>query len=866
MKRLRPVIDVGGGRVPSVRASAGAVAARSWEVLAGADPSRTAVASRSGALSYAELTAAVRAVDAGVSSLSQRGELVGLALPQEPSAVVAMLGVLAAGRAFVPLDPQLPAHRLSEIAKLAGLRLCLTDDQRGQAAVSLRRVIPSMIDLSTLLPSPATAATWPGQRETAVVAGDPAELACVLFTSGSMGVPKGVVYSSWLLQHDAGLGAMVAGISRADIVGVAMPYSFAAGLTASFWALQVGATLSMYDPRVEGAEGVADWVDEHRLTTLHATPSLLRAVATCLRPGRLLPSLRLVTSSGESLYGRDVRAMQSWLSPDAVLLNWVGASEMASLCFHRIALRDEVSDGPVPAGRPVEGKTVRIVDSAGRELPRGTLGELAVTSALLADGYWGRADLTAQRFVALGRGFVKYRSGDRGLLRPDGTLELRGRLDDAIKVRGYLVEPAEVEAALLTCPNIAEAVVVAATAASGGPRLVAYYVAPPGTCDEPSAILRQLRARLPGYMVPASIVRLPALPRNERGKVDRSALPPAEARPLRASLRPMTSWQREVAALWQEVLRVDEVDLGHDFFAIGGDSLHAVALLRATAARLKVTVSSSELLRASTLEEFAAVCAGSRAGPRSGPVPLRSGSSRPPLFCVAGAGGVALELRRLADRLPVSRPVWGLQAHGMESRGLLDWSVDQAARRHIRAIRSIQPTGPYHLLGYSLGGLIAYEMAQQLTAAGETVWSLAILDTYLPQPPGRREVAAQAADRVMRPVGRTLRRLRYVLGIPRMQLAGLAAPKRPDHDELMCRQAFIIGGLYRPRPYDGRVSLYLAEEGAAADQPGWDQLLRGDKTVRHVAGDHPSILQDPAVWAIAATVQADLAAAESSDG
>ena len=287
--------------------------------------------------------------------------------------------------------------------------------------------------------------------------------------------------------------------------------------------------------------------------------------------------------------------------------------------------------------------------------------------------------------------------------------------------------------------------------------------------------------------------------------------------------------------------------------------------------RLDRTVSSADVVAAPTLREFALRCRHVRVERSIRTlVPLRTGGDLPPLFCIAGAGGLAVGFRTLVECLPEGRPVFGLQGNGVENRGVPDWTVARVARRHLRAIRSVRPHGPYHLIGYSFGGLVAYEIAQQLADAGETVGVLGLLDTYLPWSDGIHTIVEMADSglpgRALQLVRRQpLHAVRWSLGkLPRMLVAGPVRYNGELHHEMLCIQARFVHRTYRPRPYAGPVTLYAVEGGAACDIPQWERLVEGGLTIHNLGGDHHTLLEEPMVGDLVAQLHRELVLRDSA--
>jgi amino acid adenylation domain-containing protein len=661
---------------------------------------------------------------------------VGVLLDVGPAMVVAMVGALVSGRPFVPLDPTLPPERMATIAALAGVRDCLTD---GAHAATLAALPLDGGALRALRIEDIPAELSPARSAARAAAGGypavgPDDTTFIVFSSGSTGAPKGVRWRHQTIMGECWVGTARLALSEGDQVGLVLPPAFAAGLTVLFWGLAHGATLRTYDPRVRGIRDMPAWIVANQVTTLHMTPSLLRALADATPAGTVFGDVRLATTSGEPVLGRDVARLRSHLPTGSVFVNWAGASEIGSTAMYAIWSDEPVPEGPVPAGWPVELKSVTIVGPDGVPVPAGETGEVVVTSAHISGGYWNAPGPTAERFAPLPDGSTRYRAGDLGRFRADGSLELLGRRDSAVKIRGYLVEPAEVESALLASPDVVEAVVVT-DRVRDTPRLVAYVVGAPGLKSATVTIRRYLREKLPAYLVPSAIVLLPALPRNERGKVDRGALPPAPPRAPIVKGENRNHWETTICDLYAQVLGVEEVGIHDDFLELGGDSLLAEELLSEMHSRLGVVLPTSVLVEAPTVAELAVRAGAAQREVVAHPtcVPLNAAGTRPPLFCVAGAGGLAINFLALARRLGPDQRVYGLQANGLENRAVPDWSVERHARRHLAIIRIIQPRGPYYLSGFSFGGLVAMEIAHLLEGIGETVALLTLFDTTLPR-------------------------------------------------------------------------------------------------------------------------------------
>lgn len=857
---------------------------------------------------------------------------IAILLGHEPAAIVAMVAILKTGRPFVPLDPHLPPERLATILSLAGADTCVCDtgasgpgEPAGLAGGGVRRstsAVDAPPDPARLLPPwvdqvhvgdvpvlPATArarlaAAAPPRRQDT----DPA---LIVFTSGSTGLPKGVVWKHNTLLFHHRLFHELLGVGPDDRFQLLLPCAFISGISSTFRSLFAGGLLGMFDPRVGGARGLADWLRDERPTSMAITPSLLRTIVGSMAPGERLTDLRHVLTVGEALYARDVVAARPVLPPGAAIVTTYGSSEIGLTAIGQLRADDPLPEGTVPAGWPVAGKLTRLLREDGSEAAPGESGELVVSSRYLSGGYWRDLGQQAARFSTEPDGTPRYRTGDVGRIGPDGQLRITGRLDGMVKVRGYLVEPIEIESALLAADEVAEAVVTADRSAQP-PRLVAYVVPAPDTRPSAASIRRLLRSRLPSYMVPSTVVILPALPRTERGKVDRVALTPAP--PALAGDPPRNQWEEAIAQLWARVLNLDSVGIHDDFLELGGDSLAA----QEVAARLRdeygVALPTSALAQAPTVAELAALAEQTSAKVDTlrhpDAVPLRTGGSGAPLFCFAGAGGLAIGMMALAANFDGERPVYGLQAHGLERRGIPDWSVRAAARRHARTIRLLQPNGPYLLLGHSFGGLVALETAQLLRQAGADVGLLTIVDSTAPGGlslslsgailPSRRtdnldastaphavgdgsgraeanggSAGAHAAGQAGGPGARATTGLRVALDRARqlvsLPLAGVVRFQGMAQYDVFFNQGRVLTMTYRPKPYPGRTLVFRAAPTVSAQDQElrpvsgpWAQYLTGEAWQRTVVGNHDSILREPLVGQLAEDVRAQIAIVEKS--
>ena len=541
----------------------------------------------------------------------------------------------------------------------------------------------------------------------------------------------------------------------------------------------------------------------------------------------------------------------------------------------------------MPIGKPIANTRVYVLDAARQPVPVGVVGELWVAGDGLARGYVNRPDLTNQRFVTAP--FPEepdgklYRTGDMVRYRPDGQLEFIGRCDAQVKIRGYRVELSDIEATLVRHPRVREAAVVTRRGHDGEKSLVAYVVS-----DYPldGRELREFcRNTLPSYMVPVAFLALDHLPLTANGKVDRRALPKAEMGVgSAASVTPRDELERRLAGIWQDVLAVNSLGIRDNFFDIGGHSLLAVRMFARIEQELGVILPLATLFQAPTVEELAAFIRADihpRATRRL--VTIQEGGSQPPLFAVPGVGGHVLGFGELARLLGPDQPVYALQSRGLDGLEAPLTRIEDIAAEFVQEIRALRPNGPYHLLGACMGGVVAYEMAQQLRAAGHEVGLLALLETWPPVTSTDRTLQLNAKARaLLHLVGGRLglyvrgffrlrgrERLRSVRS--RLRRFGQSLVKgdvfrghRSEFNLLVVTKSNLLAlQQYTARVYPGSAVLFRAEGRtvAATDDRRllWRKLVAGGLHVFTVPGDDSGLmLAQPHVRILAQQLKAHI--------
>jgi amino acid adenylation domain-containing protein len=780
-------------------------------------PYATAVESATERLSYADLHAranrlAHRLVGLGVGPETP----VAVLMERSPTLVVALLAIWRAGGVQVPLEPRAPAGRLGPI--LAGVRapLLLTDaamaghdllNPAPPAGVRILRLAPG--DGEGRPDSPPAVDPYPEQ------------LAYVMHTSGSSGAPKGVA-----VTH-----AAVADLTRDPCwqlgpghrVLVLAPHAFDASVYEMWVALGHGATIVTAPPHDLDPPTLGTLIRHHRITHLHLTAGLLRAV-TDTDP-TTLTGLTEILTGGDVVPPTTIATLRAH-HPDTRIRHLYGPTEITLCATQHLATTAAGQHPTLPLGTPLDDTRAYLLDSRLRPVPPLVTAELYLASAGLARGYHHQPGLTAEHFIPDPYGppgSRMYRTGDLAHRHPSGTLHFHGRTDDQLKIRGYRVEPAEIESVLATHPGVRQVAAVVHTDAARGRMVVAYLV--PVAADPTEDLRRYARSRLPEYMIPAAFVVIPALPLTPNGKLDRDALPPPRFETTPASRPPTTRVESILCELFARTLGQPTVGVDDDFFLLGGHSILAAQLVSLAQRELGAELSLQQLFATPTVAGLARALSGARPGVDGTErlIRLRDGDG-PALFCVHPGIGLSWCYTGLVGYLGGTGPVYGLQSPGVWDPSYRPTGVAAVAEEYCRAIREVRPHGPYALLGWSYGGTVAHAMAVLLRRDGERVDFLGMLDAY---PTGEAVDGAEAGRALREELGEY-----PAAGSSEVEaLIGLAV----QHSRLMAA--------HRPEPLPGDAHLLVAARDADGDLPAlWRPFVEGRLVVETVAHSHHGLL------------------------
>ncbi|MFG2911916.1 amino acid adenylation domain-containing protein [Kitasatospora sp. NPDC048298] len=721
-----------------------------FEAAAAANPRAIAVSYRDEQLDYTELGArADRLARLLAAEGIGPGTIVALALPRSLELVVALLAVAKSGAAYLPLDPDYPADRLAYMLADAAPAALLTDRATAPRlpAHQVRRLLVDGPESEQYpaVPLAQHERTRPLRAE---------DTAYVIYTSGSTGRPKGVPVTHHNVVRLFGATDHWFGFGTEDVWTLFHSYAFDFSVWELWGALLHGGRLVVV-PHLVSRDPAAflELLARERVTVLNQTPSAFYQLSAADRdrPGSEL-ALRYVVFGGEAL---ELARLDDWYDRHAedapTLVNMYGITETTVHVSYVALDRASAAAGSSSTiGVNIPDLRVYVLDQHLQPVPPGVTGEMYVAGAGLARGYLGRPELTATRFVAdpyaelFGeRGTRMYRSGDLARRRADGVLEYFGRADQQVKLRGFRIELGEIEAVLAAHPAVADAAVVVREDVPGDKRLVGYAVAagaapdgPPHT-GAPDELRAHAAAALPAHMVPSAVVLLDRLPLTANGKLDRRALPAPEAPAAGTGRPPRTPREQQLCELFAEVLGLASVGVEDDFFALGGHSLLVVRLAGRIREVLGLEVGIGALFQASTVAALDAALAAGTPDTDALDVllPLRPAAPgrQRPLFAVHPAGGLSWCYTGLIRNLPGEVPIYGLQAQGVGAATAtrpLPVTLEELAAHYADRLREVQPEGPYRLLGWSTGGIIAHALAVRLQELGQDVELLAILDAY----------------------------------------------------------------------------------------------------------------------------------------
>lgn len=807
----------------------------------------------------------------------EAGQRIGISMDRSPIMIASILGVLKCGAAYVPMDPANPASRLEQMIADAELLFILTrTEYLGQMPITTATAID--VDAEKNAIDSCSSSFVPKERAFE-------DTACILYTSGSTGRPKGVMIPHRAISrlvHNTNYIDVTPDDRFAHVANVAFDLAIF-----DIWGALLNGARTVIIPKdiVLSPERFSAEVKSAGITTICLATSLFHLIAR--EKPDAFSTVKMVIVAGEAF---DPAAARSVLAsaPPQRLLNGYGPTESTTFATWKHIDDAAAAEPNVSIGKPLSNTTIFILDEHLNPVPIGVAGEVFIGGDGLAIGYLNRPELNEERFVRIPvqqfdaaaedtETVLLYRTGDMARYRVNGDIDYIGRKDHQIKLRGFRIELGEIEAIIEAHPSVAEAVVLAIKD-SNDHRLAAFYVASSGAQISPDQLRAYLRENLPHYMVPASLVDLSAMPLNGNGKIDRQRLASQVVVPQTVpdeTEEPKNELQIKLAWIWQKVLGLSSIGIRDNFFDLGGHSLAAVRVFSEIEKTLGCRLPLASLFKAPTIEQLSELIEGGdwRSSWES-LVPMRTGGSKPPFFCIHAVGGNILEYNDLAKHLDPDQPFYGLQSIGLDGRSAPLTDLGSMADAYLKEICEVQPVGPYYLGGRSFGGTIAYEMARRLRAEGEDVALLAIFDSY---PKGwlklfsrdethnhRRQFLRMRARRHLQlwlglslaekfrygwtKLGYKSRKLRNIL----WQISQKIRPASESVNTTI-RNIEEINYLaiknYVPEVYDGTVTFFSADEEVCPEEnlTGWGVLAAGGVNVLSVPGDHQTMIKSPHV-------------------
>lgn len=849
-------------------------------------PENVAVRSNNHQITYRELNSKANQLAHTLINLGATpNNPIAFIIDHDLPAMIAMLGILKSGGAYVPIDPGNPAKRISFILKDIESTLVVTNNKnlatvRSLAGQHETLTVVNLDDLDSASPTHN-----PGLPE------DLNHYAYLLYTSGSTGSPKGVIHSHLDVMQNMRSQSKEFALSNQDRVALYISFGFEASRFAIYGALLHGGCLCLYDIRNYGVQDLSQWIKQERITIILSTPSTFRYMLKLSGKGHKYPTVRAINLGGEVVNKSDVELFRKNFPKQAILVNTLGMTETGVVARYVVEQRTQVSGNYLPAGYAIGEKKLSLVDDHNQSVGVGEVGEILVISRFLAPGYWKQPELNAQKFSVDSLDTTQriFHTGDLGRIHTDGCLEYFGRKDAQIKIRGYRVDTAEIEAVLHQHTGIRNTAIspIARGTSPDEKMLVAYIELEHKAALTKKAIRSYLSQLLPDYMLPGAIIFLDNLPLTGTGKVNRQALPMPDQLSLTEEtefLPPRNSVETDLKKIWEDTLRIDPIGIRDDFFELGGNSLLAAQLFSTIERKYKKKLPLSTLFKAPTIESQAEILLQEDWTPDwSSLVALRVAGQRPPLFLAAPVGGNVLSYHDLLKHLDADQPVYGLQAIGLDGVQSPHKNVKDVSAHYVSEILSILPEGPFLLSGSSFGGLVAYEMAQQLHDQGLPVELVVMFDAYGPGYPTRRP----GTTRLRRKIYKYLRRLdthwsnllstdmngRWVyLRIKSRKIFKRVRIKFSDKihhiahplpKELRKIQNSHLGAAKKkkkrhqrePRRFGGRLVLFRAQKQPLGIYPdpylGWNTVSGDQIEVYEVPGHHTSIIYEPRVHVLA---------------
>ena len=842
-------------------------------------PHAIAIKTQNQILTYTQLNNnANRLANVILSQGENKLEVIVLLLEKGADFITSILGVLKTGKIFVPLDPTFPIERLAYIIEDSQAVAFITNNLNLDLAKKLAEAATNNCQLFNIDNIDSHNSC---KNPTINISSETP--AYIIYTSGSTGKPKGVVQNHRNSLHYCMNDTKTLLISHQDRVVFLYSCSALGGILCIFYTLLNGASLYSFDVKEQGLTNLVNWLIYSEITIYHSFTTLFRHFVDTLTGAEQFPKIRLVKLGGEATLMRDVENYKKYFAPDCLLYASLGATEAGTFRNFIVDKNTKIENSTVPIGYPVEDMEIVLLDEVGVEVENGKIGEIALKSEYLALGYWQKPELTQTVFLPDIENSKKriYRTGDLGYIQPDGCLVHQGRKDFQVKICGFRIEVAEIEMELLKIHNIKEAVVIATDDTPENKRLIAYLVLKQNPAPTTKEIRTYLQNKLPEYMLPSAFIFLDTLPLTPNGKLDRKGLPAfnlIKPEITKSFVNYQNHIEHQLIQIWENLLGVQPIGIKDDFFELGGNSLLAVRLFAEIERKFAKKLPLAALFPSSTVAAMSQIIHQEpvlvNTPNWSSLVEIQPQGEKPPLFMIHSLGGEVLCYRNLAINLGSEQPMYGLQPQGLDGKQPPLFRVEDMASLYLQEIQTVQPQGPYFLGGYSFGGIIAYQIAQQLHSQGQEVALLALLDTCRPGYKRRlsflKRISLHINHIVQRGPKYFYNRAKGWYKHAKYQIEKVyqsyfhkftdivkTASRLPEANQYIDiinanTQAL---NTYVFQPYGGKVTLLRTKDENRADgigvvyQPefGWSEIITGELDVKYIPGSHLSLLNEPNV-------------------
>ena len=834
----------------------------------------TAIVQEDRELSYGELNQTANRLAHAILNRLEPGEApVIFMLDDKTASIISILGILKAGRIYLGLESSRPVEHLQKIFKDAGPALIIIDDASLPVARQAAQAGVAILNLDLLEGGLSV--------ENPHIPLFPESKAVIFYTSGSTGEPKGAVYDHRGALHFAWIKNNAMERGPGDHVPLTLSFSYAWSLDLIFGTLLSGATVHPCDLAKMSFGVFGDWLIQQRITIVPCPVSFFRQWLVSLSGSAdtQFPDIRLLDAGGGKLIRQDLEGWRRHFASTCLLNYYYGSTEASLVTIQKYDQASAITDPIPPLGFPAPDNDIILLGDAGQAVGPGLEGEIIIKSRYMIRGYWHKPELTevVLHHDPADPDLQIFTTGDLGRWLPDGRLEFLGRKDNQVKIRGYRVETDEVLTALSSHPGVKDAYVAARQVphAMDEKRLIAYIIPNPGM-DPTSMDLRIfLAAKLPNFMIPARFVFLDKFPLNANSTVDVHALPEPTRESEADFVAPRNPVEEKLAKIWTAAFRFEGIGIQDDFLELGGDSLLAAQILTEIDDQFNRNLPLALLAECRTIEQMGRYIEHSADQAASSIIVFQSGGVQPPLFLFPGKGGDSFYFRSLARHLGNDRPVYGIELVLSGTKTVPSIRMEETAAGYLREILELQPDGPYYFAGHSYGGMLAFEIAQQLTRSGQVVAFLGLFDTFAPGSYPKAEVPERVnlhrenmrplslwerlnygRKRVKRLAERTLSSSSLLHIAERLKMT-------PKDINWINQTAYIR---YRPGPFPGKVTLFRANERQSYIRSdltaGWKDYA-AELEILDVPGSHTSMLHDPNIEQLAVEMEKCIEAARA---